>query len=115
MVEINPTSAGKVSSASRVSSAGETSRASAGGNVPMVDDNQKPQEQVQAESKLKKDIQSGNAIYMQTNPVSDFIGLLFDKKGGNYVDISNIPSGTTLGDIRKQYNLPPGSLRHLVT
>lgn len=115
MVEINPTSAGKLSSASRVSNAGETSRASAGGNVPMVDDNQKPSKEVKAENALKNAIADGNATYVQTNPIGDFMGLVFDKKAGNYVDISNIPTGTTLGEIRKQYNLPPGSLRHLVT
>ena len=115
MVEFNPISASKVSSTSGVSSTTETGKTSGSNNIKMVDDNSKPQEQVKAENALKNDIKNGNATYIQTNPIGDLIGLLADKKAGNYVDISNIPPGTTLGDIRKQYNLPPGSLRHLVS
>ena len=115
MVKFNSISAADVSSTSGISRTTETGKTSGSNNIKMVDENSKPQEQVNAENALKKDIADGNAIYVQTNPIGDLMGFLFDKKGGNYVKISNIPSGTTLGDIKKQYHLPTGSLRHLVT
>lgn len=67
-----------------------------------------------AKAALTQTIANGDAVYSQSNIVGDALGLIFDKKVGNYVVIDNLPEGTTLGDIRKKYNLPPGSLRHMV-
>ena len=83
--------------------------------VPMVDsENTSDTPEAKAKAVLVEDIKKGNALYNETNIIGDFMGLIFDKKAGNYVTIEGFPEGTTLGEVRKKYNLPPGSLRHLV-
>ncbi len=85
------------------------------GTIPMVNEDEKTKESKKAEKTLENDIKNGNAIYNESNIIGDAFALVFDKKAGNYIIISGLEEGTTLGEIREKYNLPPGSLRHMVT
>ena len=116
MVEFSPiSSSGEVQEASRVGSVKKTKQASGSKTIKMVPDNQKPEQEVKATNALKSDIKNGNALYNETGPFGA-IGTLIDKgRVDNEIIISGFSKGTTLGDVRKKYNLPPGSLRHLVT
>lgn len=115
----NVSGVGASSEATYVSGASGSSKSKEIGTIEMVDNNDNgvsPEEQAKqkkAKETLTKAIADGNADYNQTNLLGSLGGLIFDKNGGDYVTLS-VPNGTSLGDIRKQYNLPPGSLRHLV-
>lgn len=116
MVEFSPiSSSGEVKEASGVGSVKKTKQASGSETIKMVPDNRKPEQEVKATNALKSDIKNGNALYNETGPFGA-IGTLIDKgRVDNEIIISGFPKDTTLGDIRKKYNLPVGSLRHLVT
>lgn len=116
MVEFSPiSSSGEVQEASGVGSVKKTKQASGSKTIKMVPDNQKPEQEVKATNALKSDIKNGNALYNETGPFGA-IGTLIDKgRVDNEIILSGFPKGTTLGDVRKKYNLPVGSLRHLVT
>ena len=116
MVEFSPiSSSGEVQEASGVGSVKKTKQASGSKTIKMVPDNQKPEQEVKATNALKSDIKNGNALYNETGPFGA-IGTLVDKgRVDNEIILSGFPKDTTLGDVRKKYNLPVGSLRHLVT
>ena len=116
MVEFSPiSSSGEVQEASGVGSVKKTKQASGSKTIKMVPDNQKPEQEVKATNALKSDIKNGNALYNETGPFGA-IGTLTDKgRVDNEIILSGFPKDTTLGDVRKKYNLPVGSLRHLVT
>ena len=116
MVEFSPiSSSGEVQEASGVGSVKKTKQASGSKTIKMVPDNQKPEQEVKATNALKSDIKNGNALYNETGPFGA-IGTLIDKgRVDNEIILSGFPKDTTLGDVRKKYNLPVGSLRHLVT
>lgn len=116
MVEFSPiSSSGEVQEASGVGSVKKTKQASGSKTIKMVPDNQKPEKEVKAKKALETDIKNGNALYNETGPLG-VIGTLIDKgRVDNEIIISGFSKDTTLGDVRKKYNLPPGSLRHLVT
>lgn len=116
MVEFSPIpSSGEVQSTSSVGGTKGTKPASGTKNVPMVDEkNQKPEQQVKAKKALEKEIKSGNAVYNETS-FFGVIGTLVERGRIDNEVLITVPSGTKLGDIRKKYNLPPGSLRHMVT
>ena len=116
MVEFSPiSSSGEVQEASGVGSVKKTKQASGSKTIKMVPDNQKPEQEVKATNALKSDIKNGNALYNETGPLGA-IGTLIDKgRVDNEIILSGFPKDTTLGDVRKKYNLPVGSLRHLVT
>lgn len=112
----------KISNASAMSGVAQTSKTkattktSAGDKpIPMVSGEPKNEPAEKAKNALTAKIKDGQASYNQSNWGGDLMGLIFDKKAGDQVVITDLPEGTTLGDIRKQYNLPPGSLRHLVS
>ena len=109
-------SSGEVQGTSSVRRVKKTEQASGTKNVPMVDvENQKSEKEVKAQKALETDIKNGNALYNETGPFGA-IGTLIDKgRVDNEIIISGFPKDTTLGDVRKKYNLPVGSLRHLVT
>ena len=115
MVEFSPiSSSGEVQEASGVGSVKKTEQASGTKNVPMVGENQKSEKEVNAQKALEADITNGNALYNETG-FWGAIGTLMDKgRIDNEIIISGFPEGTTLGDIKKKYNLPAGSLKHLV-
>ena len=116
MVEFSPiSSSGEVQEASGVGSVKKTKQASGSKTIKMVPDNQKPEQEVKATNALKSDIKNGNALYNETGPFGA-IGTLIDNKRrvDNEIIISGFPKDTTLGDIKKKYNLPAGSLKHLV-
>ena len=116
MVVFSPiSSSGEVQEASGVGSVKKTKQASGSKTIKMVPDNQKPEQEVKATNALKSDIKNGNALYNETGPFGA-IGTLIDKgRVDNEIILSGFPKDTTLGDVRKKYNLPVGSLRHLVT
>ena len=84
------------------------------GTIQMVNSDGKTEENIKAEKALENDIKKGNAIYNESNIIGDAIALIFDKNVGNYVVIKGFDKDTTLGEIREKYNLPNGSLRHMV-
>ena len=65
-----------------------------------------------AKSELQKAIDAGNVKYESPNIIDKIAGLIMDEKWGDYIVVKGIEPGTTLGEIKKLYNLPDGSLRH---
>lgn len=62
-------------------------------------------------SKLKNQIASGDADYESWYNPSNFFSTLLSQTG-NFEDeiIVKVPTGTTLGEVKRMYNLPDGSL-----
>ena len=116
MVEFSPIpSTGEVKETSGVGGVQKAKPASGSKTIKMVSDNQKPEQEVKAKKALEADIKNGNALYNETG-FFGAIGTLIDKgRVDNEIILSGFSKDTTLGDVRKKYNLPPGSLRHLVT
>lgn len=108
-------SSSEVQGTSSVVNVKKTEQASGTKNVPMVDvENQKSEKEINAQKALEDDINNENAWYNETG-FFGAIGTLFDSgRIDNEIIISGFPEGTTLGDIKKKYNLPAGSLKHLV-
>jgi len=84
------------------------------GTVPMVEENTKTPEQTKATNNLQITISDGNATYNESNLLGDIASFFMDKNVGNYIVIEGLPEGITLGEIKSKYNLPDGSLRHMV-
>ncbi len=96
-----------------------TQKTNGAGNIPMADANrditaeeQAKKKQDAAKAKLTEEIAKGNALYNQTSPIG-WLGQVIDgQKVGSEIIITDIPEGTTLGQVSKMYNLPAGALRH---
>lgn len=116
MAEFSPiSSSGEVQGTSGVGSVKKTKQESGSKTIKMVSDNQKPEQEVKAKKALEADIKNGKALYNETG-LFGAIGTLIDKgRVDNEIILSGFSKDTTLGDVRKKYNLPVGSLRHLVT
>lgn len=117
MVKFDPISSSReVMSTSNIQETQKTKATSKTKNVPMVDGKKRRSDaEIKAQAKLKEDIKNNDILYNETG-IFGALGTLFDKgRIDNEIIFSDFPEGTTLGDIRKRYNLPPGSLRHLVS
>lgn len=117
MVKFDPVSSSReVMSTSNVHEIQKTKATPKTKNVPMVDGKKRRSNaEIKAQAKLKEDIKNDNVFYNETG-IFGAIGTLIDKgRIDNEIRFFNFPKDTTLGDIKKRYNLPPGSLRHLVT
>ncbi len=88
------------------------------GTIQMVSEDSKSEETQKAnkaKQTLENDINKGNAIYNQTNWFGNFIAAVEDDKMGDFVIIKGLPNDITLGEIKVKYNLPDGSLKHMIS
>ena len=108
MVKFDPVSSSReVMSTSNVHEIQKTKATPKTKNVPMVDGKKRRSDaEIKAQAKLKEDIKNNNILYNETG-LFGALGTLFDKgRIDNEIIFSKFPEGTTLGDIRKRYNLP---------
>ena len=88
--------------------------------LPLVADKKDVKDETQtppqkkAQASFKEYINNGNALYNETSLIGLTAQLFSKQKMGNEIIVDGFPKGTTLGDVKKMFNLPDGSLRHMV-
>ena len=97
-----------------------TSKTTSKKDVPMTSGKTQAQrdeeaKQQKARKALMEAIANGNVTYMNLNPVIAFYQFTEKQAYGDQLSITNIPEGTTLGQVKRQYNLPDGALKHMWT